>query len=130
MPSTSTPTTQRQEHETQTHGANDLTKQHSDQGNRGHEGGQSSGSVAQNAGRRMESMSGGDSRSCHSGMVGSAASTLQGTMDSVGNFFKGEGMQNLMGDVTHFVRRNPIPVVAVGVVVGFLAACALNQMTD
>ena len=58
----------------------------------------------------------------HSGIVGAAASTVAGGLESGGHYLKEEGLQGIAADLTHMIRRNPVPAMLVGVAVGFLIA--------
>jgi len=56
------------------------------------------------------------------GMLGSAASTVAGSLESTGRYLEREGLQGIGEDVTTLIRRNPIPAMLVGIGLGFLLA--------
>jgi ElaB/YqjD/DUF883 family membrane-anchored ribosome-binding protein len=55
-----------------------------------------------------------------SGMLGSAASQLSGTLESTGRYLEEKGISGAAEDLTTLIRRNPIPSVLIGVGVGIL----------
>jgi ElaB/YqjD/DUF883 family membrane-anchored ribosome-binding protein len=60
----------------------------------------------------------------HSGVVGAAASTLAGGLESGGHYLKEEGLKGIGADLTNMIRRNPVPAMLVGVAIGFIIARA------
>jgi len=56
------------------------------------------------------------------GVIGSAASTVAGGLESGGRYLEKEGLQGMADDVTDLIRRNPIPALFVGIGLGFLLA--------
>jgi hypothetical protein len=63
----------------------------------------------------------------HSGMLGSAASTVANTLEQGGRYIREEGLGGMTEDVTNAIRRNPIPAVLCAVAVGFLLARATRS---
>jgi len=63
----------------------------------------------------------------HDGMLGSAASSVAGALDSTGNYLREQGISGMAEDFTGLVRRNPIPALLIGVAVGFLIARATSS---
>jgi hypothetical protein len=60
----------------------------------------------------------------HGGVVGAAASSLAGGLESGGHYLKEEGLSGIAEDVTNLIRRNPVPAMLVGVALGFMFARA------
>jgi hypothetical protein len=58
----------------------------------------------------------------HQGVLGTASSSVADTLDKGGRYLQEEGLSGIGGEVTNFIRRNPIPAVLVGIGVGFLLA--------
>jgi len=56
------------------------------------------------------------------GVIGSAASTVVGGLESTGRYLEQEGLQGIAEDVTNLIRRNPVPAMLVGIGLGFLLA--------
>jgi len=56
------------------------------------------------------------------GMIGNAASTVVGGLESTGRYLEQEGLQGITEDVTNLIRRNPVPAMLVGIGLGFLLA--------
>ena len=74
-------------------------------------------------GRSMESLAGTvRDRLPHEGMLGSAASSVAGGLESSGKYLEQEGLQGIAEDVTNMIRRNPIPALVLGIGLGFLLA--------
>jgi hypothetical protein len=101
--------------------------------------GQSAGEAASNVGRRAEETTasvGGSMRSLagqlrenlpHEGMVGSASSAVADTLDRGGRYLQEEGLRGMASDLTHLIRRHPIPAVLIGLSVGFLVARSMRS---
>jgi len=74
-------------------------------------------------GRGMESLAGTvRDRLPHEGVIGSAASSVAGGLESSGKYLENEGLQGIAEDVTNMIRRNPIPALVLGIGLGFLLA--------
>jgi len=74
-------------------------------------------------GRGMESLAGTvRDRLPHEGVLGSAASSVAGGLESSGKYLEQEGLQGIADDVTNMIRRNPIPALVLGIGLGFLLA--------
>jgi len=56
------------------------------------------------------------------GVVGTAASSVAGCLESGGRYLEREGIQGMAEDVTNLIRRNPLPAIFVGIGLGFLLA--------
>jgi len=56
------------------------------------------------------------------GMVGAAASSVAGCLETSGRYLEREGIQGMTQDLTNLIRRNPLPAILVGVGLGFLIA--------
>jgi ElaB/YqjD/DUF883 family membrane-anchored ribosome-binding protein len=101
--------------------------------------GQSASDMASNVGHRAEeatSSVGGSMRSLagqlrenlpHEGMLGSASSAVADTLDRSGRYLQEEGLQGIASDVTHLIRRNPIPAVLIALGIGFLVARSMRS---
>ena len=101
--------------------------------------GQSASDVASNVGHRAEeatSSVGGSIRSLagqlrenlpHEGMIGSASSAVADTLDRGGRYLQEEGLRGITSDLTHLIRRNPIPAVLIALGVGFLVARSMRS---
>jgi len=61
------------------------------------------------------------------GMFGSATSSVAKSLEETGHYFKEHGFNNLGEDLTHFIRRNPVPVLLAGVAAGYLIARATRR---
>jgi hypothetical protein len=61
-------------------------------------------------------------RAPREGMLGSASSSVAGTLESGARYLEEHGMSGMMDDLAGLVRRNPIPAVLVGIGIGFLLA--------
>jgi hypothetical protein len=59
-----------------------------------------------------------------SGVIGSAASTVAGGMESAGHYLEKEGLQGMGDDVLNLIRRNPFPALLVGIGLGYIIARA------
>jgi len=55
-----------------------------------------------------------------SGILGSAASSLTGTMDSAGRYLEEKGMSGAAEDLTGLIRKHPVPSVLIGIGLGIL----------
>jgi len=128
MATTTLPTGQTHQQDNPTKHGDDIRTNESERTNSNFGEGQSEHGVAQH-GRGNESSQGtGSGRSFQGENVGSRM--MKGTSECASKLLNSEGMQQALNDVTGFIRRNPIPVIAVGVVVGGLIALAVNQMMD
>jgi len=56
------------------------------------------------------------------GVLGNAASTVVGGLESTGRYLEREGLQGIGEDLTGLIRRNPVPAMLVGIGLGFLLA--------
>jgi hypothetical protein len=56
------------------------------------------------------------------GLLGSAAGTVAGGLESGGRYLQEEGLSGMVDDLTELIRRNPIPALLVGIGLGFLLA--------
>jgi hypothetical protein len=63
----------------------------------------------------------------HSGMMGSASSSVAEGLESGGRYLQEHGLGGIAEDVTNLVRRNPIPALFVGIGLGFLLARATRS---
>jgi hypothetical protein len=63
----------------------------------------------------------------HSGMMGSASSTVADTLESGGRYLQEHGLSGIGEDLTNLVRRNPIPALFVGIGIGYLIARATRS---
>jgi len=60
----------------------------------------------------------------HSGMLGTASSSMAEALESSGHYLKEHGLSGIGEDVTSLIRRNPIPAVLACVAFGYLIARA------
>ena len=60
----------------------------------------------------------------HSGVVGAAASSIAGGLESGGQYLQEEGLGGIAKDMTNLIRRNPVPAMLVGLALGFIIARA------
>jgi hypothetical protein len=58
----------------------------------------------------------------HSGMLGTASSTVAETLENTGQYVEEQGLTGIGRDVTNLIRRNPIPALFVGVFIGYMIA--------
>jgi len=58
----------------------------------------------------------------HSGVLGSAASTVAGGLEQGGRYLQQEGLGGMADDLTALIKNNPIPALLVGVGIGFVLA--------
>jgi hypothetical protein len=58
----------------------------------------------------------------HTGMLGTAASSVAGGLQAGGDYLQEHGMGDMMSDLTKVIRQYPIPSLLVGFGVGFLLA--------
>jgi hypothetical protein len=65
-------------------------------------------------------------KSPHSGLVGSAASSVADTLESGGRYLQEHGLSGMGHDFTNLIRRNPLPAVLLSIGFGFLIARALT----
>jgi len=63
----------------------------------------------------------------HSGVLGSASSTLADTLDSSSRYLQEEGLKGMSEDLTNLIRRNPIPALFVGIGIGYLLARSTSR---
>jgi len=63
----------------------------------------------------------------HKGVLGSAASTVAGGLESSGKYLQEEGLKGMAEDVTDLIRRNPFPAVLIGIAVGYIIARATTS---
>ena len=56
------------------------------------------------------------------GMLGSASSTVAGTLERGGRYLQEEGLQGMGADLINLIRRNPIPALLLGIGIGYLIA--------
>jgi hypothetical protein len=63
----------------------------------------------------------------HSGVLGSATSTVANTLESGGRYLQEHGLSGIGEDLTNLVRRNPLPAVLLGIGLGFLLAKATTN---
>jgi len=63
----------------------------------------------------------------HSGMLGSASSSVADSLESSGRYIQEQGLGGIAEDLTNIVRRNPIPALFVGIGIGFLLARATRS---
>lgn len=63
----------------------------------------------------------------HTGMVGSASSSLASSLESGGRYLQEEGLRGVADDLTNLIKRNPIPALFVGIGIGFLIARATTN---
>lgn len=81
------------------------------------------GRAAATVGQNLESLAGTIRGSAPSGgVLGSAASTVAGSLESSGRYLREEGIGGMAEDVTETIRRNPLTAVLVGIGFGFLLA--------
>ncbi len=60
------------------------------------------------------------------GMMGSAASTVAGALETGGRYIEEQGLSGMGEDLTDLIRKNPIPAMLIGVGIGYLLARALR----
>jgi hypothetical protein len=63
----------------------------------------------------------------HGGMMGSATSTVADTLESGGRYLEEHGLRGMADDLTHVIRRNPIPAVLIGIGLGYMIARATRS---
>jgi len=56
-----------------------------------------------------------------------AASGMADALERTGRYLEDEGVSGLADDVTHLIRRNPLPVVFAAIGVGFLLAQTMKR---
>jgi len=61
------------------------------------------------------------------GVVGAAASTLAGGLESSGHYLKEEGLKGIGAHLTSMIRNNPVPAMLIGVAAGFFIARATTR---
>jgi hypothetical protein len=61
------------------------------------------------------------------GMLGSASSAVASTLESGGRYLQEHGLSGIGDDLTHMIRRNPVPSLLIAVGVGFLIARATRS---
>jgi F0F1-type ATP synthase assembly protein I len=81
-----------------------------------------------NLGSGMQSLAGTiRERMPQEGMMGQAASSVAGALESSGRYLQEEGLGGIGRDVSTIIRRNPIPAVLIGVGIGYLIARATRS---
>jgi len=63
----------------------------------------------------------------HQGVLGSAASTVAGGLETSGRYLQEEGLQGMADDLTSLIRRNPFPAILVGIALGYVIARATSR---
>jgi hypothetical protein len=63
----------------------------------------------------------------HEGVVGAAASSIAGGLESGGQYLREEGLSGIAEDMTNLIRRNPVPAMLVGLALGFIIARATSR---
>jgi len=63
----------------------------------------------------------------HSGVLGSAASSVATGLESGGRYLQEEGLKGMADDVTNLIRRNPFPAILVGIALGYVIARATSR---
>jgi ElaB/YqjD/DUF883 family membrane-anchored ribosome-binding protein len=63
----------------------------------------------------------------HEGVVGAAASSIAGGLESGGQYLREEGLSGIGEDMTNLIRRNPVPAMLVGLALGFIIARATSR---
>jgi len=63
----------------------------------------------------------------HSGMMGTASTSVAETLESGGRYLQDEGLKGLGEDLTNLIRRNPLPALLVGIGIGFLLARSTSR---
>ena len=63
----------------------------------------------------------------HSGVLGSAASSVASGLEQGGQYLQEEGISGMASDLTDLIRRNPIPALLIGVGIGFILARATSR---
>jgi hypothetical protein len=66
-------------------------------------------------------------RAPQGGMMGSAASSVAGALESGGRYLQEHGLGDMGGDLVNLIRRNPIPAMFVGIGIGYLFARATSR---
>lgn len=94
--------------------------------------GQSAGQMAENltssVGSSMESLASNvREKAPHEGMIGSAASSFAGALETGGRYIREEGFSGMAEDLTNIIRRNPLTSVMVGIALGFLLARSTRE---
>jgi len=88
-----------------------------------HRAGQLADSATDRVGQGMQSLSHSVRDSApHSGVLGSAASTVAGGLEQGGRYLQQEGLGGMADDLTALIKNNPIPALLVGVGIGFVLA--------
>jgi gas vesicle protein len=81
-----------------------------------------------NVGSGMQSLAGTiRDKAPHEGVMGQAASSVAGALESSGRYLQEEGLSGMSRDVTDLIRRNPIPAMLVGIGIGYLIARATRS---
>jgi len=76
-------------------------------------------------GQGMESLAGNVRQNLpHSGVIGSAAASVAGGLESSGKYLEEHGLQGMGADFLNLIRRNPIPALFLGIGLGFILARA------
>jgi hypothetical protein len=63
----------------------------------------------------------------HEGTFGQASSALAKSLEDTGEYIKREGLEGIASDVSHLIKRNPIPSMLFGVGIGYLLAHATKS---
>ena len=58
----------------------------------------------------------------HSGVLGTAAQSLAGAVQHSGEYLEDQKLSGMAKDVTHLIRRNPIPSVLISIGIGWFVA--------
>jgi hypothetical protein len=66
-------------------------------------------------------------RAPQGGMMGTAASSVAGALESGGRYLQEHDLRDIGNDVSNFIRRNPIPAVLISMGIGFLLARATRR---
>jgi hypothetical protein len=62
-----------------------------------------------------------------SGMLGSAASSVAGSLERGGRYLEEEGVSGMAGDLTSMIKRNPLPALLIAVSIGVFLAWATRS---
>ena len=101
--------------------------------------GQTAGSVASTVGQKaedataavgsgMKSLAGTiREKGPHDGFTGQTTAAVADALETSGRYLEEEGLRGMGQDVTHFIRRYPIPALLVGVGLGLLIARATRS---
>jgi hypothetical protein len=85
--------------------------------------GQKAEDATRAVGGGMESLAGSMRENLpHSGVIGSASSTVASGLESTGRYLQQEGLKGIAEDMTNLIRRNPLPAMLLGIGLGFILA--------